>query len=867
MTTDRPEFGQPLPPAPRRRRPATAAAKPADEDRVDDYRHEAASRLNLPEAGIATQDRAVAEPHRYSYDPHLDPQLVWAGKAEHTSFEVDTVSLHIHERVSTEAIMRAVRREEVQRTLFADPQLSPAQELDFYKHQTDWANRLILGDSLLVMNSLLGREGMAGKVQCIYVDPPYGVNYNSNFQPRTDQRDVRDGDDRSLTREPEQIRAYRDTWQLGIHSYLTYLRDRLLLAKDLLADSGSIFVQINRENEHHVREVVDEVFGKENFCGLISFAKTQGFSSDLLPSTSDFLIWFAKDRSQVKYRALYRDKAPDSDSGRHYSWVELDDGSRRPMTADERADISRIPAGSRLFAKDNLISQGATPGVPQEFEFEGRTYRPPPGSHWKTTVGGLTQLAAAGRIESAANTIRYVRYLDDFPVAPMLDYWEDTGTGNFTDPKVYAVQTNTKVIARCILMTTDPGDLVLDPTCGSGTTAYVAEQWGRRWITCDTSRVALALARQRLMTASYDWYELADAERGVDGGFVYRTVPHVTLRSIAQREPPETETLYDQPRVDRRKTRVSGPFTVEQIPSFGIEPTDGDGIGAYDPGALTESDRADDVRHRSYENPVSSIGELVDLLRIDGVRLPGGRHLEFTTLAPTADGGQVHAEGEYLEAGEPRRIAVSFGPLHGPVSARQVEEVLSDVTFAGYHAVLFAGFAFDAAAQEYLDKYRTPKHLQVLRANIAADVLVPDLLKNRRGQQLFAVFGEPDARLHRSGAEFTIELLGMDVYDPATGEVSSSGTDGVAAWFLDTDYDRRSFLVSQAFFPGASGGADPWARLGRALRGWVDPDAFEALRGTTSLPFARGQHGRAAIKVIDFRGNEAIKILDLPEAS
>ncbi len=381
---------------------------------------------------------------------------------------------------------------------------------------------------------------------------------------------------------------------------------------------------------------------------------------------------------------------------------------------------------------------------------------------------------------------------------------------------------------------------MLDPTCGSGTTAYVAEQWGRRWITADTSRVALALARQRLMTANYDWYELADAERGVDGGFVYRTVPHVTLRSIAQDEPPETETLYDQPKVDRRKTRVAGPFTVEQIPSFGIEARDGDGIGQYDPGALDERDRSDDVRHRSNENPVSSIGELVDLLRIDGVRLPGGRHLEFTTLAPTTDGGQVHAEGEYLEADEPRRIAVSFGPLHGPVSARQVEEVLSDVTFAGYHAVLFAGFAFDAGAQEYLSKYRTPKHLQVLTANIAADVLVPDLLKHRRGQQLFAVFGEPDARLHRSGADFTVELLGMDVYDPTSGEVSSAGTDGVAAWFLDTDYDRRSFLVSQAFFPGSAGGADPWARLGRALRGWVDPDAFEMLRGTVSLPFSRG---------------------------
>jgi adenine-specific DNA-methyltransferase len=340
----------------------------------------------------------------------------------------------------------------------------------------------------------------------------------------------------------------------------------------------------------------------------------------------------------------------------------------------------------------------------------------------------MAALEAAGRLAGVGNTLVYKRYADDFPVMAITSWWGDTKESTFAVDKIYVVQTYTKVVARCLLMTTDPGDLVLDPTCGSGTTAYVAEQWGRRWITCDTSRVALALARQRLMTASYDWYDLADADRGVDGGFIYRTVPHVTLRSIAQDEPPDTETLYDQPKVDKRKTRVAGPFTVEQIPSFGIEPADSDGLAEYDPGSLGEHDRSDDMRHRSTDSPVNSIGELVDLLRIDGVRLPGGRHLEFTTLMTTADGGQVHGEGEYLEAGEARRIAVSFGPLHGPVSARQVEEVLSDVTFAGYNAVLFAGFAFDAAAQEYLAKYRTPKHLQVLTANIAADVLVPDLL-------------------------------------------------------------------------------------------------------------------------------------------
>lgn len=865
--TERPEFDQPLPNV-RRKRRRQVATPPPDEDRVDDYRHEAASRLNLPEAGIATQDRSVAEKVIYSYDPHLDPQLIWAGKAEHTSFDVDTVSLHIHERVSTEAIMRAVRREEVQRTLFADPQLSPAQELDFYQHQTDWANRLILGDSLLVMNSLLGREGMAGKVQCIYVDPPYGVNYNSNFQPQINQRDVRDGDDRSLTREPEQIRAYRDTWQLGTHSYLTYLRDRLLLAKDLLAESGSIFIQMNVENEHLVRVLLDEVFGSENFVASIIFRKTSALSSPVartnsIASTADLLLWYGKDVGQLKYRQLYQEKSLQQAGGDHYRLLELSDGTTRPMSRDEYRGEVPLPSGARAFRADNLISQGHSASLSQSFEFGGRTFQPARGSHWKTTPAGLRSLAEAGRLLITGRTLSYKRYFDDFPVMALNNVWTNVGT----DPnKTYVVQTPTAVVARALLMTTDPGDLVLDPTCGSGTTAYVAENWGRRWITCDTSRVALALARQRLMTASYDWYELADPDRGVDGGFVNETVPHVTLRSIAQGERPDTETLYDQPKVDRRKTRVAGPFTVEQIPSFGIESNEGDGRREYDPGATGYGDRPDDVRERTDENPIRSIGELIDLLKIDGVRLPAGRHLEFTQLAAKADGGQVHADGEYLEAGEPKRIAVSFGPLHGPVSARQVEDVLFDVRFQPYHAVLFAGFAFDAGAQQYIQNYRTPQGLQVLQANIAADVLVPDLLKNRRGQQLFAVFGEPDVRLHRSGADFTVELHGMDVYDPATGEVTSSGIDAVAAWFLDSDYDRRSFLISQAFFPGSSGGTDPWARLGRALRGWVDFDALEMLRGTTSLPFSRGQYGRAAVKVIDFRGNEAIKILDLPEA-
>jgi len=862
------EFGRPLDSTGKRSpRPKRTPAAPVDEDRVGDYRHPDSSRTNIPEAGLATQDRAVFERSHFEYrqgdlppfDPHEDPQLIWAGKAEHTSFDVDTVSLHIHERVSTAAILRAVRREEVQRTLFSDPQLSLDQELAFYQHEMDWTNRLILGDSLLVMNSLLRREGVAGKVQCIYIDPPYGVNYNSNFQPRTDQRDVKDGDDRSLTREPEQIRAYRDTWQLGIHSYLTYLRDRLLLARELLADSGSVFVQISNENVHRVMATMDEVFGSDNFVALIAFRKTAGASSpvartNVLATISDYLVWYARDLGQIKYRSLFEEKPP-PDEASGYPLMELLDGTRGPST-------DTIPAEARLYRHADLTSQGYSPTLTFAYKFDGRSYHPGANRHWATTREGLDRLVRAGRLGVSGSTLRFLRYLDDFPVFPRTNVWNDTGTGSFTDRKTYVVQTGSKVIARCVLMTTDPGDLVLDPTCGSGTTAFVAEQWGRRWITCDTSRVALALARQRVMTASYEYYQLADPERGVDGGFRYRTVPHVTLRSIAQDEPPETEILYDQPLPERSKTRVAGPYTVEQIPSFGIDPVEAE---RYEPGTLAEDDRSDDIRHRGESDPVHSIGELVDLLRIDGVRLPGSRKLDFVSLAPTADGGLIHAEGEFDEAGERRRIAVSFGPLHGPIGARQVEEVLSQAVFGPYHAILFAGFAIDGSAQSLIQNYRTPKHVQLLMANIAGDVLVPDLLKNRRGQQLFAVFGEPDVSVRAVGAdEFEVEVRGMDVYDPATGDVTSDDSGQIAAWLLDQDYDRRSFLVSQAFFPGASGSVDPWERLSRALRGWVDPDAFEMLRGTTSLPFRAGKEGRVAVKVIDFRGNEAIKIAELP---
>src|SRR5579885_3580943 len=529
------------------RRKKKVKACRADLNGVRDFRHPEASRPNNPPAGIApTYEVPERKTKSYEYNPHLDPQLVWAGKAEHTSFDVQVVSLHIHERISTRAILDAVRRPQPpQPALFGEPPLAAEQEVQFYQHEMGWANRLILGDSLLVMNSLLVKEGMAGKVQMIYIDPPYGIKYASNFQPRVDHRDVKDkGED--LTREPEQIKAYRDTWKLGIHSYLTYLRDRLLLCRELLSESGSIFVQINDENLHLVRCLLDEVFGRENFVTVVAFRKTGGQSAMVIPAITDYLLWYAKTRELLKSRPLFVFKAVDeSGAAEHYEYVELPDGELRRMTSSERDNPRLLPEKSRTYQPTSLQADTPSPSTTFAPVFQGKTFE---AKSWKTNTEGFQRLIKAGRIFAFRATPRYIRYLEDFAVKILTNVWDDTMGER---EMLYAVQTNTKVIERCILMTTDPGDLVFDPTCGSGTTAYCAEKWGRRWITCDTSRVALAIARQRLMTAKFDYYELREPERGPAGGFTYETVPHITLESIAKNTEIDAISAEYQPQIDQ----------------------------------------------------------------------------------------------------------------------------------------------------------------------------------------------------------------------------------------------------------------------------------------------------------------------------
>ena len=490
---------------------------------VEDYEHAGAKRTNNPPAGLAHLDKDETPVKRLSYDPHLDPQMIWAGKAERSEVDVPAPSIHVHEELSAQKIVGSVRRQRLQQPLFDVDALDPDKAVEFYQHDMNWSNRMILGDSLTVMSSLLERERMAGTVQCVFMDPPYGIKYQSNFQPGIGNRNVTDGKDDDLTREPEMIQAYRDTWELGVHSYLTYLRDRFEAARELLTDSGSIFVQIGEENVHRVRVLLDEVFGPQNYVSQITFVTTSGAGApgDLstLPATSNYIIQFAKDRGLMKFRPLYTRRETGRLADPKYAYLELQDGSRRPMATAERRGSEEIPGGSRRYRLDNLTSQTAGATTTFDVTLDGQEFAPRKGG-WKTNRAGMDNLLVANRVAVTGSTLSYVRYMDDFLGVPITNVWTDVSSGDVAD-KRYVVQTNPKVVARCLSMVTDPGDLVLDPTCGSGTTATVAEQFGRRWITIDTSRVAMSIARERVLTSTFPYYELRDPTQDVDGGFLY----------------------------------------------------------------------------------------------------------------------------------------------------------------------------------------------------------------------------------------------------------------------------------------------------------------------------------------------------------
>jgi len=860
--------------------------KKADTKRpIESYEHKDKKRVNNPPVGLVTPetDPDAGEKTTYAYDPHLDPQLQWAGKAEHTSFEVPMVSLHVHERIDPRTIIEAVKKSNgtakpEQMPLFEVERKEPLrQAIDFYQHAHGWSNRLVAGDSLLVMNSLLEKEGMAGKVQMVYLDPPYGIKYGSNFQPFVNKRDVKDGKDEDLTAEPEQIRAFRDTWELGIHSYLTYLRDRLLLARELLTESGSIFVQISDENVHHVRELMDEVFGAENFVSLISFSTTSGFASLTLSRAGDYIVWYAKEKKNVKYRQLYSDKSPGVEGASKYKPVEK---------------FKSIPSDwwpeNKFVSVDSLTSQGPT-SSDVEFVLDSKTFFPPKGMHWKTSVDGLKKLAIAKRVVVEGNSPRFLRFLEDFPVYPMNNMWVDIGgVQNRVEGKLYVVQTATSAIQRCLLMTTDPGDLVFDPTCGSGTTAYVAEQWGRRWITCDTSRVALTLAKQRLMTAVFDYYELAHPSEGVGSGFKYKTVPHVTLKSIANnpdiregmtraqidaaiaRHAPQ-ETLYDQPFVDKKRTRVSSPFTVEAVPAPAVKAIEEVLEGAPLPADASIARSGETLRQ----------GEWRDELLRTGIRGKAGQHIRFARLEPLPGCRWLHADGESRLNNEGRdqvrekgaayaaqRIVVSFGPEHGPLESRQVAQAIEEAhtLVPRPKLIVFAAFQFDPEAAKEIDGIKWPG-VTLLKAQMNADLLTDDLKKKRASNESFWLIGQPDVQIERIAegydkGKLRVSVHGFDYYNTKTGGIESGGEAQIAVWMLDTDYDGRSLYPRQVFFPMA-GATEGWARLAKNLKAEIDEERIEAYRGTVSLPFAPGEHRRIAVKIVDDRGIESLKVMEV----
>ena len=844
---------------------------------IEQYEHKDKNRVNNPPVGLVNEHTDLYENKKtYQYDPHLDPQLVWAGKAEHTSFEIPTVSLHVHERIDPRSIVEAVRKKNgsnyEQMSLFSSKDENPPlrDAVEFYKHKHNWSNRLVAGDSLLVMNSLIEKEGLAGQVQMIYFDPPYGIKYGSNFQPFVNKRDVKDGKDEDLSQEPEMIKAFRDTWELGIHSYLTYLRDRLLLTRELLNESGSVFVQISDENVHHVREILDEIFSKSNFCAEIIYQKTGGLSSKLLPNNYDIILWYSKDIKKIKYKNLFSEKSFELGTADTYSWLSFSDGTYRGMTNEERRDKSLIPTQAKIYKPDNLTSQGnqILPFIYNNKEFKGG---------WKTTIDGMKRLAENKRIHEASNSIMYIRYLDDFPFLPLNKTWFDTSTGSFTEPKIYVVQTAIKAIQRCILMTTDPGDLVFDPTCGSGTTAFVAENWGRRWITCDTSRVAITLAKQRIMTQVFDYFYLAYPDQGVGNGFLYKTVPHITLGSIANNEPTIHETLYDQPFIDNSRTRVTGPFTVEAVPAPVVKPV----------GEILE----DNIVNKIVDNSIARKGETLrqtewrDELLKTGIRGKRGQYIYFSRVEPIPGTRYLHADAETkVEAKRKnlfesedqmsfddvaQRAVVSFGPEHAPLEQRQVALAIEEAQklIPKPKLVVFAAFQFDPEAAKDIDEMEWPG-VSLLKVQMNTDLLTDDLKKKRSSNESYWLIGQPDIKLSKIKGKkdelqkYSVEVKGFDYFNTKTGQLESGGNDRIALWMLDTDYDGRSIFPRQVFFPMA-GEKEGWTKLAKNLKAEIDEELIESYKGTISLPFESGNYNRVAVKIVDDRGIESLKVIEL----
>jgi adenine-specific DNA-methyltransferase len=974
---------------------ARSPKPPKSTKQVDALKHDAASRKNIPTAEMESffrrdEDAAPMPPKHYPRarplaegttrtreeprQPELiwngakikitdaqmkelaetgtltlaDAQLVWRGKdrQDWSDLVVNVPPLYIQEKIHPKAIIddlkrRTAEKREAETTapdLFADFNgIEPDQRAEFYQHDQHWSNRMILGDSLQVMASLAERESMRGKVQCIYFDPPYGIKFNSNWQVSTQSRDVKDGKQVDISREPEQVKAFRDTWKDGIHSYLTYLRDRLTVMRDLLTDSGSVFVQIGDENMHRLRTVMDEVFGAENCITCITVSKTAGQTAELMPAVADFVLWYAKSKSQTKFRQPLREKSISEDASGVYRCIFNDDFQVVRLPDEALLDHVRTNGDTGVFRIDNLTSQRPPGSFP--VNLNGKFYGSGRG-YWKTGEIGMERLKKARRVNPAKNSLNYIRYISDYRASAIGNVWTDTGTGSFTDDKVYVVQSGSKLVGRCILMATDPGDLVLDPTCGSGTTAFVAEQWGRRWITIDTSRVALALARTRLMSARYPWYLLADSREGrakesdlqklalpettvyndIRQGFVYERVPHITLKSIANnpliddiwekwqavleplraalnkaiksnweewqiprelpagapaaaKEPHEkwwdtriarqreidasiaaradVEYLYDKPYIDNARVRVAGPFTVESLSPHRVLPASDDELIDMIDAAEGRRSAADaDLAGQDFAAIV------IDYLRTEGVKQHDkGDRITLEGLTPWP-GNFIGASGTFVEGdnGPERRAAILIGPEYGTVGRQDIVAAAREAVDARFDVLIACAFNFDAHSSElgHLGS------LKILKARINPDMHMSDELKNTGRGNMFVVFGEPDVKiLDDGGSEIRVKVNGVDVFDPNTGDIRASDTKGIAAWFVDTDYNEESFFVRHAYFLGAN---DPYKSLKTALQAEIDEDAWSTLYSDTSRPFLRPAGGRIAVKVINHFGDEVMKV-------
>ena len=866
-------------------------AKKNTQKKVESIRHKD-KRANIPTEELrdfVADEELAPKTMLYPRDPSLDPQLVWKGKDEQDreDLAVPVVPVYIQEKIHPQAIIDALPRTEQpggdQASLFADFNGGPAdfaQKIDFYHHKQNWSNRLILGDSLFVMTSLAEKEGLKGKVQTIYLDPPYGIKFGSNWQVSTRKRDVKDGKAQDATRQPEQVRAFRDTWKLGIHSYLAYLRDRLVVARDLLTETGSIFVQIGDKNVHLVRNVMDEVFGSDNFVALINYRSMMPLASGQIESVYDYVVWYAKQKKGLKYRNLWTPKTVGGSS--EFVFADAPGGGYRRLSRDEIADVQQTLTKEKVFKRSNLSSSGYTASCTFDLQFNGETFKPVQGKSWRTTADGVNRLIAAKRIFKLGDKLYFKLYHRDFGFTSLENSWADTIA---FQEKFYVVQTTTTIVQRCLLMTTDPGDLVFDPTCGSGTTAYVAEQWGRRWITCDTSRVALALSRTRLMAAKYSYYLLADSSEGIKKeseltgkmppeyktehdirkGFVYKRVPHITLKSIANnpdikegmtREKidtaiarhADTETLYDQPYEDNKCVRVCGPFSVESLSPHRV-------LSTADENQDSTISEQDGRKHQDFSTMI-----LENLKKAGVQNTRKSERLSFDRLDPYA-GAWLHAVGEYTSAdAKSRRVAVSIGPEHGTVGPQQVKEAAKEaVQGVGFDMLVVCGFAFDPHVSEEVKRYGK---LTVLPTKMNPDLAMGDeLLKKTGAGNLFMVFGEPDVEIKKQkNGQIVIEIKGVDVYDPTTGQIRSASTDDMACWFIDSNYNGESFFVRHAYFTGAK---EPYDNLKRALRADIDEAAWSSLYSTVSQAFDKPATGKFAVKVINHYGDEVLKVFEI----